>query len=288
MLSDDDTDEWGDLKLIKENIIGHGRFGTVFKTRYKNSPCAAKLLSANATDIITGGVYGITSTIQQEALISFFLECSLLKKLNHDNITCYIATVTEPISKYLPVLVMELMDYSLKKYLEVEATALGSSFQLQIQLCLDVSQGLAYLHENKIIHRDLCDDNVLIKICDRPKAKIGDFGMSKILKYDLSSISMTGLAQREVYIPSEAREDPTYYNYSLDIYSFGVIATQILVQRSQFKRKDDVNLALPGIKNTDLNDLVCSCLHEERDRRPTAHYIVSKISSILQHLHYSS
>ena len=68
----------------------------------------------------------------------------------------HLATVIEPSSK-LPMLVMELMDCSLKQYLEDKQDN-ELSFLHQISLCSDISKGLEFLHGENIIHRDLCDD----------------------------------------------------------------------------------------------------------------------------------
>ena len=130
---------------------------------------------------------------------------------------------------------MELMDCSLQHYLKE-----GSILPLfkQVNLCQDVSKGLAFLHDNSIIHHDLCDDNILLILtCPQPKAKISDFGMSRLLPEDYVTTTLTSIGHRAVYLPPEASEDPSRYSYTLDIYSFGVVATQIVQSKSHFSKK---------------------------------------------------
>ena len=258
--------------------IGNGAFGAVFSATYKGSPCAAKILNLLAQEIVTGGVVE-AGRIQTAALESFHKESNFLVELKHDNIVRHIVTVTEPKSN-LPILVMELMDCSLKKYLEDRKDEM-LSMQYQCRLCLDIAEGLTYLHEKRIIHRDLCDDNVLLALqgVGMPQAKIADFGMSRILSCNDRSITLTGLAHREVYIPPEARDDPFHYSYSLDVYSLGVIAMQIVLAKVHLRKKaGDILKEIPELHS--LKAVIQPCLFEERKSRPKAADIVKQIFSL--------
>ena len=109
---------------------------------------------------------------------------------------------------------MELMDCSVKQYLE-DRQDNKLSFLCQISLCSDISEGLAFLHAENIIHRDLCDDNVLLAVTgDTPTAKIADFGMSRLFPIDYMGDTLTGLAHGQVYLPSEAGVEPYDYNHT--------------------------------------------------------------------------
>ena len=46
----------------------------------------------------------------------------------------------------------------------------------------DVLQGLEYLHFQRVVHRDLKPSNILVS--DKGVAKIGDFGVSLVLRTD--------------------------------------------------------------------------------------------------------
>ena len=271
-------DDYCHLRIKKNDNIGNGAFGAVFRATYKKSPCAVKLLTHHAQEMATRGAMKSTQKIQKSALECFRKECTYLKSLVHRNIVRHLATVIEPNSK-LPMLVMELMDCNLKQYLE-DRQDNKLSFLYQISLCSDISKGLAFLYSEKIIHRDLCDDNVLLVLKGvTPTAKIGDFGMSRILPQDYMSDTLTGLGHRQVYLPPEAMIDPYDYNYTLDIYSFGVLAAQIVQLKTRIKTKEDLQTIFEDIPDTHLlKNIIRSCLSEDAKSRPQASDIVSQIA----------
>ena len=264
------------LVIESNNNIGNGAFGTVFRATFKGSACAAKLLTHHAQELAADLK---TANIQTAALESFQKECSLLKSLKHKNIVRHLATVTP--KSNLSILVLELMDCSLKQYLE-ERVDVTLSFQHQISICSDISRGLSFLHSQEIIHRDLCDDNILLlaKNGDIPTAKIADFGMSRIIPHDHLSATLTVLNHRPVYLPPEAADDP-HYNYTLDIYSFGVIATQIVKVKKHFKKKEELLSLFEEISDTHpLKTIICCCLADDKTKRPRAAVVYNMIHSL--------
>ncbi len=289
------TDNYSDLIINTKANIGSGMFGSVFKATYKSYPCAAKVLVLHALQIATDLPTG--DNVPIEAQNAFDKECDFLQSLIHKNIVKHIATLTQPGSKH-PILVMELMHNSLKGYLldnkENEIPMLH-----QISLCCDIAKALTYIHSRDIIHRDLCDDNILLKIAGAmPQAKISDFGMSTILPQDMSA-TLTGLCHRQVYFPPEVREVPYHYHSSVDIYSFGVIGIQIVQNKTHLKMSDldplynnipEVHLMKKTIHMCDLDPLynnipevlmkktIHMCIFNDKNNRPKAADIAEKLS----------
>ena len=99
----------------------------------------------------------------EEAGKAFDRECEFLKSLQHPNVVQYLSTTKHPKSGGT-LLVVELMDCNLRSYFSEESL----TSECEISLSKDVSCGLAYIHSKQIIHRDLCGDNVLLKLtrCD--------------------------------------------------------------------------------------------------------------------------
>ena len=123
----------------------------------------------------------------------------------------------------LPVLLMELLDESLTKMLERSQQSLA--YYVQVDICHDIALAVAYLHSNDIIHRDLSSNNVLM-IAGR-RAKVTDFGMSKLAGATPSMTSLTMCPGTLAYIPPEALREPPRYTKKLDCFSEGVIMIQV-------------------------------------------------------------
>ena len=85
-----------------------------------------------------------------------------------------------------------------------------------------MAEGLSYLHNNQVIHRDLSPHNVLIKYSGvdqvPPVAKIADLGVANEL-IARGQKQLTKLPGTVDFMPPEAFEDNTQYNTSLDLFS---------------------------------------------------------------------
>ena len=139
----------------------------------------------------------------------------------------YLGVSRDPESR-LPVLLMELMDSSLTQFLERSEDPLP--FHITVDICHDIALALAYLHSNGILHRDLSSNNVLL-IGPGNRAKVTDFGMSKLADANLRMTPMTMCPGTQAYMPPEALDDPPVYTNKLDCFSFGVLDIQILTRQ---------------------------------------------------------
>ncbi|TMW69765.1 hypothetical protein Poli38472_001921 [Pythium oligandrum] len=90
-------------------------------------------------------------------------------------------------------------------------------------IALDMAEGLVYLHslENPIIHRDLKPKNVLMS--ENWEAKLTDFGISRELDEDLTMTAEIGTVS---WIAPEVLRGERY-SEKADVYSFGVIMTEL-------------------------------------------------------------
>src|SRR4051794_32725179 len=94
----------------------------------------------------------------------------------------------------------------------------------KLQLAIGIGKGLAYIHAQKIIHRDLKSNNILVH---NKQALISDFGLSKHMD-TLSSNRNDYQVGHFVYTDPDTFRKPKLRNRSQsDIYSYGVILWEI-------------------------------------------------------------
>ena len=200
--------------IDKRKSLGRGSYGAVYKAKCDQLPCAAKILHPTILDPADPGAGKIMERFRQE--------CAFMESIRHPNIVQYLGMTTDPESK-LPVLLMELLDESLTKMLERSQKSLA--YCVQVDICHDIALAVTYLHSNDIIHRDLSSNNVLI-IAGR-RAKVTDFGMSKLAGAAPSRTPLTMCPGTLAYMPPEALREPPRYTKHLDCFSEGVIMIQV-------------------------------------------------------------
>ena len=162
-------------------------------------------------------------------------EIDILKQLSHPNIVkIYEFFISE--NHYYIITEFckegELFNYIKNKY---------SERQLAV-LFYQVFSGLWYLHENKILHRDIKLENIMIAGKENDNAtkeelfwaKIIDFGTAKIFEKNKKEKDVVGSSY---YIAPEVLKQE--YNEKCDTWSVGVILYMTLVGRAPFDGKDD-------------------------------------------------
>jgi serine/threonine protein kinase len=270
------------LTIFSRKILGNGFFGTVFEGQWCKKPCAVKVLSPLGQEFLTGlPITTQQDNVQEEALLKFKQECDFMKSYEHPNIVAYYSTVFYPECN-LPVLVMELMQTSLRRYIHEDAVM---SKRIQLSLSCDIASALEFLHDRGLVHRDLCGDNILLNYNqDIPVAKVSDFGISRIIvKPEQLSHSLTALGHRPGYLPPEAFSiDPTDYDSSLDIFMFGVVMTQIASNVPTVDSYHQRQKLVSQLDQYSLKPFICQCLSEKREERPSASTLYLDLLSILE------
>ena len=205
------------VQLFRSDTLGSGSYGVVCKAMRGQRLCAAKLLHPI---FFQSNDPGIVTTRRR-----FEQECRFLDDMKHPHIVEYLGTSHDPDSGLL-VLLMELMDESLTHFLERSQQPLA--FHIEVDLCHDIAQALAYIHSKDIIHRDLSGKNVLLLA---GRAKITDFGMSKLLDANRRMTPLTMCPGTLGYMPPEALSEPPVYSKKIDCFSFGVLQVQIMTRQ---------------------------------------------------------
>ena len=219
---------FGSVEIYHDKVLGVGSYGKVCKAKCGQLPCAAKLLHDTMfEDGDARKIYKFAERFEQE--------CQFLSMIKHPNIVQYLGTSRDPQSRRLALL-MELMDESLTRFLERSTGPLP--YHIQLNICHDVALALSYLHSNAIIHRDLSSNNVLL-IGEGSRAKVTDFGMSKLMDMNPRMTPLTLCPGASVYMPPEALTTPPHYSSKLDCFSHGVLTIQIVTRN--FPKPGDAN-----------------------------------------------
>ena len=284
-----------DIELYKSESLGSGSYGGVCKAKCDGLLCAAKIMHPTLFDMHDPG----TATY----LRKFREECHLLSLARHPNVVQYLATSQDPDTQ-LPVLLMEPCEESLTAFLEQSSGPLP--YHIQVNICHDITLGLVYLHSNGVIHRDLTGNNVLI--VSGPRAKITDFGMSKLAHGNVRMTALTLCPGNLLYMSPEALDEAKSYTAKLDIFSFGVIVIQILtrlfpnpterfcvVYVAEFD--EELRREIPEVKRRKehldmiptthaLKPIAVSCLVKEAER-PSAMELSEKLCELKQSAQYT-
>ena len=210
------TFRYGTVRLMRDAPLGTGAYGEVCKATLDELPCAAKLLHPI-----------LVNRYNPRNRTKFEQECRFLSEIRHPNIVQYLG-VEQDGQTGLPVLLMELMDDSLTHFLEQSKEPLA--YHVQVNISHDIALAVAFLHLNNIVHRDLSSNNVLL-IGDGNRAKVADFGMSRLVDVNPEVAGLTKCPGTPAYMAPEALLDPPVYTEKLDCFQAGVLMIQTITRK---------------------------------------------------------
>ena len=263
------TQKFGDPdKYYKKiNNLGSGSYGLVYK----------------AKNIIMDNIVAIKviEKVQENMIDDLEIknEINILKSLSHPNI----------------VKIYEFFDTTIYYYIVTEYCKKGELFsyiknvynekQLSV-LFYQVFSGLVYLHEKKILHRDLKLENIMVSEIEKDVITGEEYFWIKIIDFGTAKIFEKNRAEKEIigssyYIAPEVLKQR--YNEKCDTWSVGVILYMTLVGTAPFDGKTD-NDIIKKIKigkynkndlrfiehSEEVKDLVNKLLEKNIDKRLSA------------------
>lgn len=201
-------------------------------------------------------------------------EIQVLSKVDHPMILRFIGYCLNNFdSNPFPAIITEFLpNGSLNDEIKISINGIASDEWTSTSkyiILLGISLGMNYLHSKHIVHRDLKPTNILIDENYYPK--IYDFGFSKITEIELNQIKMSSYLGTPLYIAPEILSHESY-TYKVDIYSFALIACEILLN----KRSSIDITEIPGIEN---QEFFAKCLTKNPSERPDFSEICEFIAS---------
>uniref|UniRef100_A0A665TRJ8 Proto-oncogene tyrosine-protein kinase receptor Ret n=1 Tax=Echeneis naucrates TaxID=173247 RepID=A0A665TRJ8_ECHNA len=286
--------------LVLGKTLGEGEFGKVVKAtafRLKGkagyTTVAVKMLKENAS---------------HSELRDLLSEFTLLKQVNHPHVIKMYGACSQDGPLYL---IVEYAKFgSLRNFLR-ESRKVGPSYMGRdanrnssylenpddraltmgdlISFAWQISRGMQYLAEMKLVHRDLAARNVLV--AEGRKMKISDFGLSRDVYEEDSYVKRSKGRIPVKWMAIESLFDHIYTTQS-DVWSFGVLLWEIVTlggnpypgiapERLFNLLKTGYRMERPENCSEEMYNLMLRCWKQEPDKRPTFSDISKELEKMM-------
>ena len=200
-------------------------------------------------------------------------EIRILASLSHKNIIGYKDAFFDQKSKTLNIVMEFANDGDISTKIKHNLKhGLFFSEDIIWHYLIQIIEGLNYLHDKKIIHRDLKSANIFLM--KNNTIKIGDLNVSKVNKLGMA-YTQTGTpyyASPEIWLDKP-------YDYKSDIWSLGCILYELCMLKPPFRGTSLKNLCIniqkgiynpiPNFYSEDLKNIIGIMLQREPEKRPS-------------------
>ena len=216
----------------------------------------------------------------------FRVEAQSAAGLSHPNIV-NVYDVGEDDGVYF--IVMELVQgITLKNYIDMKGKL---DIREALNISVQIASGLSAAHENRIIHRDIKPQNIIMS--RDGKVKLTDFGIAKVA--DSTTVTTTAAGTVHYISPEQARGG--YSDERSDIYSLGITMYEMVTGRVPFEGETNVAVALMHIQSeitpprqlepsipVSFEKIILKCTQKKPERRyASARELIADLRKVLTH-----
>ncbi len=200
--------------------IGEGTYSKVYKGVHRHS---GQMVALKEIDL----------NPEEGAPATALREIAFMKELSHQNIVKLFDVIhTE---KQL-ILVFEHLECDLKHFLDSRGMIGGRLTVLEIKSFLyQILQGIKFCHENRILHRDLKPQNILVEP-RKGLVKLADFGLARGFGIPVSAFSSEVVTLW--YRAPDVLLGSTNYTTSIDMWSIGCMMVELYTGKPVFPGRD--------------------------------------------------
>ncbi|KAJ3098775.1 Cell cycle serine/threonine-protein kinase cdc5/MSD2 [Phlyctochytrium planicorne] len=223
-----------------------------------------------------------SSLTNQKQKHKLFAEIKIHQMMSHPSIVKFYTVFEDDLNVYM---LLELCENkTLVEMLKARRRLREEEVRFFMWHLLDA---VRYMHDNRVIHRDLKLGNLFLT--SHSRLKVGDFGLAAILRHD--GERKNTICGTPNYIAPEVLFDKNGHSYEVDMWSLGVIMYTLLIGRPPFQT-DDVKAIYRNIRNnkydfpskidisSEARDVINSLLTSQPENRPS-------VAEVLAHPFFS-